>query len=182
MSDNKASTSKGGGGGTTSGNKQQTDIYDKDMGLDMVDDDDDDEDEEENYDEMMMDDNVSDRSSEVDFDDALPSNLMSNQDNTSMANSNFNMKAAAKMNEIDEEFKYEVLTPDKIVHHMIECIKEVNQVVELPATTTRILLHHFRWDKEKLIERYKPHPNPPPCTLISPFFLDKSKTFFILFK
>lgn len=56
--------------------------------------------------------------------------------------------------EIDDEFKYEVLTPDKIVNHMIECIKEVNQVLELPPTTTRILLHHFRWDKEKLMERF----------------------------
>jgi hypothetical protein len=55
---------------------------------------------------------------------------------------------------IDEEFKYEVLTPDKIVQHMIECIKEVNQVIQLPPTTTRILLHHFRWDKEKLMERF----------------------------
>ena len=25
---------------------------------------------------------------------------------------------------------------------------------QLPATTTRILLHHFRWDKEKLMERF----------------------------
>ena len=54
----------------------------------------------------------------------------------------------------DEEFKFDVLTPDKIVQHMIECIKEVNQVLELTPTTTRILLHHFRWDKEKLMERF----------------------------
>lgn len=56
--------------------------------------------------------------------------------------------------ELDDEFKYEVLTPDKIVQHMIECIKNVNQVLELTPTTTRILLHHFRWDKEKLMERF----------------------------
>lgn len=54
----------------------------------------------------------------------------------------------------DDEFKYEVLTPDKIVQYMIECIKDVNQVLELTPTTTRILLHHFRWDKEKLMERF----------------------------
>ena len=54
----------------------------------------------------------------------------------------------------EDEFKYEVLTPDKIVHFMIECIKDVNQVLELSPTTTRILLHHFRWDKEKLMERF----------------------------
>lgn len=54
----------------------------------------------------------------------------------------------------EDEFKYEVLTPDKIVQYMIECIKDVNQVLELTPTTTRILLHHFRWDKEKLMERF----------------------------
>jgi hypothetical protein len=54
----------------------------------------------------------------------------------------------------EDEFKYEVLTPDKIVQYMIECIKDVNQVLELNPTTTRILLHHFRWDKEKLMERF----------------------------
>lgn len=26
--------------------------------------------------------------------------------------------------------------------------------LQIPATTTRILLNHFRWDKEKLMERY----------------------------
>lgn len=56
--------------------------------------------------------------------------------------------------DLDEEFKYEVLTPDKIVQYMIECIKDVNQVLELTPTTTRILLNHFRWDKEKLMERF----------------------------
>jgi hypothetical protein len=64
------------------------------------------------------------------------------------------LAARSKRNIEEDEFKYEVLTPDKIVQHMIECIKEVNQVLELPPTTTRILLHHFRWDKEKLMERF----------------------------
>jgi len=37
---------------------------------------------------------------------------------------------------------------------MVECIKEVNEVIKLPSTTVRLLLHHFRWDKEKLMERF----------------------------
>ncbi|XP_013390777.1 E3 ubiquitin-protein ligase arih1 [Lingula anatina] len=53
-----------------------------------------------------------------------------------------------------DDFSYEVLSPELIVQHMVDCIKEVNTVVQLPATTTRILLSHFRWDKEKLMERY----------------------------
>lgn len=53
-----------------------------------------------------------------------------------------------------EEYPYEVLTTEHIVQHMVDSIKEVNCVVEIPATTTRILLNHFKWDKEKLMERF----------------------------
>jgi len=53
-----------------------------------------------------------------------------------------------------EDFSYEILNPEQIVQHMVDCIKDVNQVLQIPATTTRILLNHFRWDKEKLMERY----------------------------
>ncbi|XP_014667940.1 PREDICTED: E3 ubiquitin-protein ligase arih1l-like, partial [Priapulus caudatus] len=63
------------------------------------------------------------------------------------------VSAQDKIDYVDD-FHYEVLTPEKIVQHMVDCIKEVNQVVEIPATTTRILLNHFKWDKEKLMERY----------------------------
>ncbi|XP_071965715.1 E3 ubiquitin-protein ligase arih1-like [Antedon mediterranea] len=54
----------------------------------------------------------------------------------------------------DDDFYYEVLNPDAIVQHMVDTIREVNNVVEIPATVTRILLNHFKWDKEKLMERY----------------------------
>ncbi|XP_076045404.1 E3 ubiquitin-protein ligase ariadne-1 isoform X1 [Oratosquilla oratoria] len=53
-----------------------------------------------------------------------------------------------------EDYPYEVLSTEEITRHMIECIKEVNSVVNIPVTTTRILLNHFKWDKEKLMERY----------------------------
>ncbi|XP_064102136.1 E3 ubiquitin-protein ligase arih1-like [Macrobrachium nipponense] len=53
-----------------------------------------------------------------------------------------------------EDYPYEVLSTEDITAHMIECIKEVNSVVNIPITTTRILLNHFKWDKEKLMERF----------------------------
>lgn len=53
-----------------------------------------------------------------------------------------------------EDFPYEVLPADQIVQFMVDCIKEVNAVVQIPSTVTRILLNHFKWDKEKLMERY----------------------------
>lgn len=54
----------------------------------------------------------------------------------------------------EDDFQFEVITADDIVHHMAACIKEVNTVVQIPATIMRILLNHFKWDKEKLMECY----------------------------
>ena len=54
----------------------------------------------------------------------------------------------------EEEFYYEVLTTEQIVEHMVDSIKEVNNVIQIPTTTVRILLNHFKWDKEKLMEKF----------------------------
>jgi ariadne-1 len=54
----------------------------------------------------------------------------------------------------DDDWNYEVLSPDQIVGYMCEIIRDVSNVIQLPATTTRILLHHFKWDREKLMEIY----------------------------
>ncbi|XP_044582922.1 E3 ubiquitin-protein ligase ARIH1-like [Cotesia glomerata] len=53
-----------------------------------------------------------------------------------------------------EDYKYKILSPDKIVSEMIEKIKSVNLILLIPSTTARILLHHFKWDEEKLLEDY----------------------------
>lgn len=53
-----------------------------------------------------------------------------------------------------DDYPFEVLSTEEIVQHMVDSIKDVNTVVEIPATTTRILLNHFKWDKEKLMERF----------------------------
>lgn len=58
-----------------------------------------------------------------------------------------------RQTEVDE-YPFEVLSTEEIVQHMVDSIKEVNTVVEIPTTTTRILLNHFKWDKEKLMERF----------------------------
>jgi ariadne-1 len=58
-----------------------------------------------------------------------------------------------RQTEVDE-YPFEVLSTEEIVQHMVHSIKEANTVVEIPATTTRILLSHFKWDKEKLMERF----------------------------
>ncbi|XP_013780319.1 E3 ubiquitin-protein ligase arih1-like [Limulus polyphemus] len=62
--------------------------------------------------------------------------------------------AKGKMEIEEEEFHYEVFSTEEVVQHMIDCIKEVNTIVQIPPTVTRILLNYFNWDKEKLYERY----------------------------
>jgi len=55
---------------------------------------------------------------------------------------------------IEDEYYFEVFSTEDIVAHMVESIKEVNSVTQIPTTTIRILLNHFKWDKEKLMERF----------------------------
>lgn len=55
---------------------------------------------------------------------------------------------------IEDEYQFEVLTTEQVLEHMVDVIQEVNVIVQLPPTVTRILLNHFKWDKEKLYERY----------------------------
>ena len=55
--------------------------------------------------------------------------------------------------DIEDDYPFQVLSTDQLVLHMDECIKDVNTIVQLPPTVTRILLNHFKWDKEKLYER-----------------------------
>ncbi|GFT73477.1 e3 ubiquitin-protein ligase ariadne-1 [Nephila pilipes] len=54
----------------------------------------------------------------------------------------------------DDEFSYTVLSTADVVDVMLSLIKEVNTVVGIPPTTTRILLNHFNWDPEKLYDKY----------------------------
>lgn len=44
--------------------------------------------------------------------------------------------------DIDEEFPFEVLTTEKIVEHMIDCIREVNTVVQV-VLSFRLLICTF---------------------------------------
>ncbi|XP_037083230.1 E3 ubiquitin-protein ligase arih1-like [Pollicipes pollicipes] len=54
---------------------------------------------------------------------------------------------------IMDDYPFQVLSIQEIVEFMVEEINEVKDVAQLPRTTIRILLNHFNWDKEKLLER-----------------------------
>lgn len=54
------------------------------------------------------------------------------------------------------EYKFEVLSPDKLNQAMNEDIEEINTVIRppLPAASVSALLNHLKWDKQKLFDEY----------------------------
>ncbi|XP_065575219.1 E3 ubiquitin-protein ligase arih1l-like [Artemia franciscana] len=54
----------------------------------------------------------------------------------------------------DQTDSYEILTPEQIVTYMTKVIRETNNFLQLPETTTRTILHSFKWNIETLLERY----------------------------
>ncbi|KAH8314717.1 hypothetical protein KR074_011808 [Drosophila pseudoananassae] len=59
-----------------------------------------------------------------------------------------------KRNQDPDDFVYNVLSVDQIVQDQRNIIDEVNNVLSLSPQVTRIILNHFRWDKERLFENY----------------------------
>ena len=56
----------------------------------------------------------------------------------------------------EEEFAYEVLSIEKLVKKMHLYVIEVNKIIDppMPKSTTMALLDYFKWDKDKLLDRY----------------------------
>lgn len=86
-------------------------------------------------------------SGEDDDDDGLGAVLSDNKPSSS----NEICSSKADGMELDE-YPFQIMTTEEVVQYMIDCIKDVNTVVLLPPTITRILLNYFKWDKEKLYE------------------------------
>jgi len=53
-----------------------------------------------------------------------------------------------------QHHKYQVLSTTEVALEMDVSIREVCSVIQLPVTTTRMLLTHFQWNQERLLERY----------------------------
>ncbi|XP_008561029.1 E3 ubiquitin-protein ligase arih1 [Microplitis demolitor] len=54
----------------------------------------------------------------------------------------------------DNDYPYQVLKAEEIVGHMLKKIKSISGIIEIPSTITRILLNHFNWDEEKLLDKF----------------------------
>ena len=58
------------------------------------------------------------------------------------------------VNESNEESSSKVLTSGQVVEVLFKELREVQNIIQIPMTSVRILLNHFKWDKQKLYERY----------------------------
>lgn len=53
--------------------------------------------------------------------------------------------------------KYELLDPGQLSQLMSDITTEVGQIIQIPSTYLRLLLAHFKWDKDALVEFYFEH-------------------------
>uniref|UniRef100_A0A5S6QTM3 RBR-type E3 ubiquitin transferase n=1 Tax=Trichuris muris TaxID=70415 RepID=A0A5S6QTM3_TRIMR len=54
----------------------------------------------------------------------------------------------------EEQYHYEVLTLESVSNYMKGIVHQVTSIIELPDPVTRLLLNHFKWDREKLMETF----------------------------
>lgn len=54
----------------------------------------------------------------------------------------------------DEEYPFEVLSTEQIVQHMVECIKEVNSVIQVLDISIFTILQRFVFLRHRFIDSY----------------------------
>nr|CAX69540.1 ariadne [Schistosoma japonicum] len=57
----------------------------------------------------------------------------------------------------EDSLEYEILHPNQLSQLMSDITKEVEQIIQIAPTYLRLLLAHFKWDKDALIEFYFEH-------------------------
>ena len=53
-----------------------------------------------------------------------------------------------------DDYPFEVLEHENLVLQMSDSVKEVNSVTMIPEAKVKVLLNHFKWDKQKLMEGF----------------------------
>jgi ariadne-1 len=53
--------------------------------------------------------------------------------------------------EVFEELSYQIIDSDQVFQEMDKLIKEVDIILQLPSKMTRMLLSHFNWNTDKVL-------------------------------
>lgn len=61
--------------------------------------------------------------------------------------------STSSLGETADEDSFEVLSVVELTNYMLEEIKEVKDVAMLPDNVVLLLMNHFKWNKERLVER-----------------------------
>ncbi|CAF4177622.1 unnamed protein product [Rotaria sordida] len=56
--------------------------------------------------------------------------------------------------EINPNFHYTILTQKQYVELMMNYVDEVKDILQLPLTIIKLLLHYFKWNKQRLLEQF----------------------------
>eukprot|EP00122_Pirum_gemmata_P014848 Pgem_evm1s13858 len=56
-------------------------------------------------------------------------------------------------------FKYTILTPADLVSSQVKAITAINDIVQIPYSSCRLLLLHYNWKEFKLLEDYYSEPD-----------------------
>ena len=55
---------------------------------------------------------------------------------------------------ISPNFHYSILTPDEYIELMMNYVDEVKDILKLPSSIIKLLLHYFKWNKQRLLEKF----------------------------
>lgn len=91
-------------------------------------------------------------------DDPFPFNEDSGHETSGDDDADYNVEMETDSNQesqcIDDDFQYEILSPSDVSQAMLNLVSEANTVLQIPISTTKTLLAVFKWDKEKLLDRF----------------------------
>ena len=73
---------------------------------------------------------------------------------------------------LEPNFHYSILTPEQYCQLMIKYVEEVKEVLQLSSPMVKLLLHYFKWNKQRLLEQFYEMEHEPffrQAKLINPF-------------
>lgn len=68
-----------------------------------------------------------------------------------LAGVNYIKSASAQT--LNDEVQFSVMETGELVEYMKENINDISSIIEEDFTITRLLLTHFQWDRQKLLEK-----------------------------
>jgi ariadne-1 len=56
--------------------------------------------------------------------------------------------------ELNPNFRYSILTTEQYIELMMKYVDEIKDILQLPSSIIKLLLHYFKWNKDRLLETF----------------------------